>query len=325
VADFAFQGTTFNSYLFTMPLEARNDPYYLAVRNYSPTEKSQVLMRFSLTNLYDYGYVSMSDLSDEVVVSQSSSNMFSPDYYNSLTNFNSNFIFGPKGKIFGANVIAGYSGSNFSNVTGFGDFYSRFLAVYNQYNTQVNQVQTINNNVNASLSNFIQTDLQYILPPTSLNRQRFTDPLTYSILWRSSLFKNYLALDDNWGLGWNLGFDKRDTDYNTVQQGASFFKILDDFINLQVNREFDMNRMDTGAKENLSLTKESTGVTKAFHAKLLLAPFGSYATTLISNPISFNPPVSRMDKLTFTWVDITGATINNADCEWNVVVQLTEG
>lgn len=325
VADFAFQGTTFNSYLFTMPLEARNDPYYLAVRNYSPTEKSQVLMRFSLTNLYDYGYVSMSDLSDEVIISQSSSNMFSPDYYNSLNNFNSNFIFGSNGKIFGANVIAGYSGSNFSNVTGFGDFYSRFLAIYNQYNTQVNQVQTINNNVNASLSNFIQTDLQYILPPTSLNRQRFTDPLTYSILWRSSLYKNYMALDDNWGLGWNLGFDKRDTAYNTVQQGASFFKILDDFINLQVSREFDMNRMDTGAKENLSLTKESTGVTKAFHAKLLLAPFGSYATTLISNPISFNPPVSRMDKLTFTWVDITGATINNADCEWNVVLQLTEG
>jgi hypothetical protein len=99
---------------------------------------------------------------------------------------------------------------------------------------------------------------------------------------------------------------------------------LDDFINLQVNREFDMNRMDTGAKENLSQTLEPTGATKAFHAKLLLAPFGSYATTLVSNPISFYVPLGRMDKITFTWVDVTGATINNADCEWNAVIQIVE-
>lgn len=327
VADFRFQGRTFNSYLFTMPLQPStpsNPYYYLSVRNYSPTEKSQVLMRFSLTNLYDFGYVSLRDLSNEVILSQSRSNTFAPDYYRSLNAFNSNFVIGPSGKIFGANVIAGYAGSNFSNITGFGDFYSRFIAIYNQYNTQVQQVQTINSNVNASLNSFIQYDLQNILPASSLNRQRFTDPLTYTILWKSSLLKNYLQLDDNWGLGWNLGFAKEDTSYDTVHQGVSFFKILDDYINLQVSREYDMNRMDIGGKEKLSLTKESTGVTKAFHAKLLLAPFGSYATTLVSNPISFNPPVARMDKLTFTWVNNTGTTIDNADCEWNMVFQITE-
>jgi hypothetical protein len=91
-----------------------------------------------------------------------------------------------------------------------------------------------------------------------------------------------------------------------------------------MNKEFDMNRMDTGAKENLSQTLEPTGATKAFHGKLLLANFGSFAQTLVSNPISFYPPLGRMDKLTFTWVDITGATINNGDCEWNAVVQIVE-
>jgi hypothetical protein len=125
-------------------------------------------------------------------------------------------------------------------------------------------------------------------------------------------------------MGWNLGFDKADTPYGTVQLAQSFYKILDDFINLQMNREFDMNRMDTGAKENLSATLETTGFTKAFHGKLLLAPFGSYAQTLVSNPISFYPPLGRMDKLTFTWVDVTGATIDNGDCEWNAVVQIVE-
>jgi hypothetical protein len=327
VADFSFQGPTFNSFLFTLPLQTStgsNPYYYLAVRNYSPTEKSQVLMRFSLTNLYDFGYVSMTDLSNEPILSLTSSNTFNPDYYTALNAFNSNFIIGSNGQTFGANVVNGYAGSNISNVTGFGDFYSRFLAIYAQYNQQVQQVQTINNNVNASVTAFIQSDLQNILPASSLNRQRFTDPLTYTILWKSPLLSAYTKLDDNWGLGWNLGFKKEDTNYDTVHAGNSFFKILDDFINLQLNREFDMNRMDTGAKENLSQTMEPTGATKAFHAKLLLAPFGSYATTLVSNPISFYPPLGRMDKITFTWVDITGATINNADCEWNAVIQLVE-
>jgi len=327
VADFNFQGPTFNSFLFTLPLQkstSSNPYYYLAARNYSPTEKSQVLMRFSLTNLYDYGYVSMTDLSNEPILSQTTSNTFNPDYHKSLNAFNSNFIIGSNGKIFGANVVSGYAGSNFSNVTGFGDFYSRFLAIYNQYNSQVQQVQAINNNVNTSVTAFIQSDLRYILPPSSLNRQRFTDPLTYTILWKSSLLPKYTKLDDNWGLGWNLGFDKLDTTYDTVHEGISFFKILDDFINLQVSKEFDMNRMDTGAKENLSQTMEPTGATKAFHAKLLLAPFGSYATTLVSNPISFYPPLGRMDKITFTWVDVTGTVIDNADCEWNAVIQLVE-
>ncbi len=327
VADFGFRGPTFNSFLFTFPLQASTGQkpyYYLAVRNYSPTEKSQVLMRFSLTNYYDYGYVSMTDLSNEVVTLQTSSNLFDPDYYASLKAFNSNFVIGSNGQVFGANIVQGYAGSNFSNVSGFGDFYSRFLSLYSQYNAQVQLVQKINNNVNDAVTQFIQTDLQYILPASSLNRQRFTDPLTFSILWKSALLPAYAKLDDNWGLGWNLGFNKADTEYDTVQQGSSFFKILDDFINLQMNREFDMNRMDTGAKENLSQTLEPTGATKAFHAKLLLAPFGSYATTLVSNPISFYPPLGRMDKLTFTWVDVTGAVINNADCEWNAVVQLVE-
>jgi len=326
VADFGFRGSIFNSFMFTFPLQKStgSNDYYLAIRNYSPTEKSQVLLRTSLTNQYDFGYTTMTDLSGEVPLLSTSSNMFNPDYFTALSNFNSQFIIGSNGRTFGANIIAGFAGSNFSNITGFGQFYAEFVNLYNQYNTQVQLVQTITSNVNAYVTNFIQTDLQYILPPSALNRQRFTDPLTFSILWKSALVPQYAKLEEQWGMGWNLGFDKADTSYQTVHVGQSFFKILDDFINLQMNREFDMNRMDTGAKENLAATQEPTGFTKAFHGKLLLAPFGSYAQTLVSNPVSFYPPLGRMDKLTFTWVDVTGATLNNADCEWNAVVQIVE-
>lgn len=327
VADFAFSGQTFGSYLFTFPLKPTTPSspyYYLAVRNYSPTEKSQVLMRVSAPNLYDFGYVSMTDISNEIQYTSTMSNMFNPDYYAALAQFNSNFIIGSNGRVFGSNIVNGYNGSNISNVTGFGDFYNRFVTLYNQYNIQVQTIQTINSNTNAATSNFIQTELQNIIPSSALNRQRFTDPLTFSILWRSALAPQMVPLVDNWGLGWNLGFDKVDTPYETVQKAQSFYKILEDYILLRMNQEFDMNRMDTGAKEVLSATLEPTGATKAFHAKLLLANFGNFAQTIITNPISFTPPLGRLDKLTFQWVDTTGTIIDNSDCEWNVVLQVAE-
>ena len=321
VADYRFSGELFNASIFSVPLQP-NTTYYTTLRNYTPTEKSQAILRCSLPNKYDFGYVKLVDLSGEIAITASSSNLFAPNYYASLTGFNSNFVL--SSITFGANIIQGFNGSNFSNITGFGDFYSRFTSLYATYNNQVQQVQAINTSVTSSINTFIQTDLQNILPPTAQNRQRYTDPLTFSILWQSSLTNNYMKKEDNWGLGWNLGYDKVDTPFATVQISQSFFKILDDYINLRLNPEYDMNRVDSGAKENLSLTNEPTGSTKAFHAKLLLANFGSYAQTLISNPVAFSPPLGRMDKITFQWLDATETKIDNSDCEWNVVVQIVE-
>jgi hypothetical protein len=125
-------------------------------------------------------------------------------------------------------------------------------------------------------------------------------------------------------LGFNLGYNKQDTDYDLIHRAESFYKILDDYINLRMNQEFDFNRVDITAKENLSQTLESTGGTKQYYGKLLLANFGSYAQTMVMNPITFNPPLGRLDKLQFSWVDNTNQIIDNADCEWNAVIQIVE-
>jgi len=321
VGDYRFSGQEFHAEIFSVPLEP-GKIYYVTLRNYTPTEKSQAILRCSLPNKYDFGYVKLSDLSGEVAIAATSSTLFAPDYRESLIGFNSNFLV--SSITFGANIIQGFNGSNLSNITGFGDFYSRFTSLYATYNNQVKQVDSINAAVTSSINTFIQTDLKYILPSVAQNRQRYTDPLTFSILWKSSLTANYDKKEDNWGLGWNLGYDKADTPPATVQISQSFFKILDDYINLRLNPEYDMNRVDSGAKENLSLTNEPTGSTKAFHAKLLLANFGSYAQTLISNPLAFSPPLGRMDKITFQWLDATEVQIDNSDCEWNVVIQIVE-
>lgn len=316
-------GFYFNACQLEVPLYS-NSTYYLALRGYSPTEKSQVMMRFSLPNRYDFGYVRLTDLSNEILLSSQQPTLFNSNYAYTIQNFNSNFVFDSNGRLFGSNIIQGFPGSNFSNVKGFGDFMNQFINLYTVYNSNVQVLSNINTATQSNIQAFIRNDLSAIIPASATNRQRYTDPLIYSILWKSALLPQYKNLEDNWGLGWNLGYDKKDTPYLTTQTGESFFKILDDFINLRMNPEFNMNMIDTGAKENLQLTQDTTGSIKAYYGKLLLAGFGSYAQTLISNPITFQIPIQKIDKLTFLWVDNVGQTINNADCEWNVVVQLVE-
>jgi len=322
ISDTQYSGYYFNAYSSLIPLSNSTDESVLVVRNYSPTEKSQVYMRFSLPNRYDYGYASFIDISNETLLLSTESSRFNPNYSSNLKSFNSNFVFDTK--IFGSNIIPGFYGITLSNVTGFGDFMRYFTTYYNNYQSNIQLINSIQSNVNTNLSNFILNDLQYIIPTTATNRQNFTDPILFSILWKSTLPPQYVNLEDSWGLGWNLGYEKKDTPYNLIQTATSFFKILDDYIVLRLNNEFDVNRVDTSGKEKLSATLESTGSTKAYYGKLLLAPFGSYAQTMIMNPIAFNPPLGRLDKLAFTWYDTTNTIIDNSDCEWNAVVQIVE-
>jgi hypothetical protein len=316
-------GFYFNACQLEVPMTS-NNTYYIALRGYSPTEKSQVMMRFSLPNRYDFGYVKISDLSNEIIMAANKPSMFNSNYAYTIQSFNSNFIFDANGRLFGSNIIQGFPGSNFSNVAGFGDFMNQFTNLYNVYNTNVQVLSNINTATQVNIQTFIRNDLAAIIPLNAINRQRYTDPIVYSILWKSALPAQYAKAEDNWGLGWNLGFNKIDTPYLTTQTGQSFFKILDDFINLRMSPEFNMNQMDTGSKENLQISTDTTGSIKAYYGKLLLAGFGSYAQTLISNPITFQIPIPKIDKLTFLWVDNFGQTINNADCEWNAVIQLVE-
>jgi hypothetical protein len=314
-------GYYFNACDFNIPL-LPDTTYYIALRGYSPSEKSQVLTRFSLPNKYDFGYLTIQELSDEIQLSLTKPALFNINYLNTIKQFNSQFIL--PSYIFGSNIVPGYGGSNYTNITGFSDFLGRFISLYNQYNTNLSVLSTINTTTQSNLQTFIQSDLSTIIPESAINRQRYTDPIVYSILWNTSLASQYRKLQDSWGLGWNLGYDKVDTPYLTTHVAPSFYKILDEYINLRLNPEFNMNHMDTGASENLQITKDPTGSLKAYYGKLLLNSFGFYSQTMISNPIVFQIPIPKIDKLSFIWYDTTGNIINNNDCEWTAVVQVVE-
>jgi hypothetical protein len=330
VSDPKFSGYYFNSYIFNVPLlpsagttygSGNVEPfYYLAIRDYTPSEKSQVLVRFNLPQRYDFGFVRLRDLSNEPLL-LSNAAIFNPSYASALGSFQSNFQFSNLN--FGYSPSQGITGSNL-NANGFGDFLRQYTIYLNQYNSNIQIIQNITSNVQSNFNNFITSNLIYILPTYALARTNYTAALQFSILWRSSLEPLYLKAEDQWGLGWNLGYAKANTPYATVQRAESFFKILDDYIYLKLNTQYDMNRMDTGGKENLKETTEPQGNILTYNAKLLLNTFGSYAQTIIQNPVYFNPPILKLDKMVFQWFDVVGNQITNAECEWNAAIQIVE-
>jgi len=320
----SFSGYQFNSYISNINLEpsvtsVNPDSFnYLAIRGYSPTETFQSLVRFYLPQRYDYGYITLKDLSNEQIRISNTTNV-NPNYREFLTLFNSVFS---TNKVYGSVGIPGFSGSNISTVN-FGDFLSKFNAI-NSVNSSNNLIiSTVNGNSNAALYNLIITDLSSILPSYLATRNRITDPIEFSIPFSSCISQANIG-SEQYGLGYNLGFVLQDTDHNTVQRGTSFFKILDDYIYLQLNEEFNMNRMDVSKPENFSKTRETTAQTAVYNSKLMLNTFGSFATTFVHSPVTFNPPIGKIDKLSFLWYNSAGVLLNNTDCEWSGSVQIVE-
>lgn len=320
VSDLTFDGYDFNSYLLNFPLQSNANEYYLAVRGYLPTESFQTMLRFYLPKRYDFGFATFSDMTREISIINSQATSFNPVYRNTLSLFNKEFS---TTKIYGSNAIAGLPGSNISTI-GFSNFLDTYRTLYSTFTGESQILTTIQTSIKNSINGFMASNLQYILPSNALARNQFTDPLTSRILWKDNLTPAYAALDDMWGLGWNLGYDKQNTPFSTAHIANSFFKIQDDFIYLRLSPELNLNAMDQGKKEDYGTSREGSGITKKYYCKLLLTNFGGNATTFIHNPIRFTPPINSLSKLQFQWIDSTGAIIDNNDSEWSMTINITE-
>jgi len=317
-------GYFLNSYIHNIsidksgPIENDDSFNYLAIRAYSPSESFQTMLRLYLPERYDFGYISIKDLSGEISTIKNALNI-NPEYKNILTAFHSSFN---TTKIYGSIGLPGFSGSNISSIN-----FGNFLSQYNGINSTINSGSYITSTVNGYLangqSNLIVGDLRYILPSYLANRQRVTDPLEFKVPFSTVMSSSNRGIQE-YGLGYNLGFAPVDTDFNTVHRATSFFKILDDYIYMKMNPEFNMNRLDISQKENFAETHDTTAQAQLYNCKLILNNFGTYATTFVQNPVNFNPVIGKLDKLSFSWYDITGTIINNSECEWSGAIQIVE-
>lgn len=329
--DLSGSGYNFNSYLYNIELDASTnfddtDPdsyYYLVLRGYSPTEQFQTMTRFFLPQRYDYGYRTIDYLIDVIGrIGQPTETLnFNPDFSNSSYIFDRTFS---TTQTYGENVIPGFAGSTITT-TGFSEFMGLYSTFFTQINPNIQFVNGIASNVESNLNNFINRYLTRILPSTALARQNIVNSIPFTLGFKSGIGTLPLSnAIDNWGLGWNLGFEKKDYSGFTYYRAPSFYKIIDEYIYLQMNPEFNMNRLDLTSREDLSKTRDAQGNVNQFAGKLLLTGFATYTTSLVQNGANFNPPIDKLDKLQFTWTDVNGNQVNNFDSEWDASLQITE-
>ena len=315
-----------NIYLNKSPTTNNLDSYnYLAIRAYSPSETFQTLVRFYLPGRYDYGFISLADLSNEIITIQTSQYV-NPEYARSLSIFNSSFS---SVRTYGSIGLPGYPGSTITT-NGFGDFLQKYSTIYKTVNSNGSIIQSVNNAITNGIQSLITGDLQGILPAYVATRAKPTDSLEFSLPFSTSITVTNTGYSDNvntngqYGLGYNLGYTQTDTPFNTVQLAGSFFKILDDYIYLKMNPEYNMNRLDISRLEDFSVSHDTTAESQLYNCKLLLNSFGTYSTTFVQNPVDFNPPIGKLDKLSFAWYDSNGNLIDNSQCDWSAAIQIVE-
>jgi hypothetical protein len=358
-ADMSFAGQGFGAYIPAARLLPTGE-YILALRGYSPAEQFQTMTRLRLSNRYDYGFIDISTILTEVTsVIAATLQPANPNYIASLAAFNSDFSGNPitiPGTVIAA--VGSVSGQPLkTRFTGFADFYAQYARIFADYIASTQQTTDITQETARRFIAYMSRYYANVMPPYYFTRASQTDPLRFSLLFKSSVDPSLLAATDNWGLGYNLGFYKKDytgpEDYlvparcdntwrelvggvpryltvsatgggSTVFIAPNFYRIFDDYIYLRMNDEFSCNRVDSTAAENLRRVQDTTGEIQNYHAKLLLGPFGDYSTSMIYNPVALNPPIARLDKLKFQWVNARGEVMSNNNAEWSAVVYITE-
>jgi hypothetical protein len=245
---------------------------------------------------------------------------YSHQYADALINFDSLFYY-PSSITFGKRI--GFAGRTFT-LLGYQDALSQYVNYYSSLRgTQVSYTNVLSTTT-GRLNEYVVQRYGTVLPPNILNRTRITDPLPFSILFSTMTTQPYASFYDEWGLGWNLGFNKEDTAYLTTLVSRTFIRIFDDYIYLRLNPEMNMNTMGVSAKEDLSLTRDSFAEERKYFAKILLNNFGGFCRAAVQMPKEFNPTLGKYDLLSMQLVDRNGVQINNIDCEYDIVMQVSE-
>ena len=338
--DSGYNNLSYMPSLFITP----DTPFAVNIRGYVPTVSFLSGIRISGKNWTDFGQTSLLNLINEIDDITGAGIDILPDgrlsndairigkfytsnYTRALLVFNKLFI-GTFTGVGRGYTNASYAGETFTS-TGFGDYINRFINYNNQIATSSTGISTAQSAALTSVRNYITEAYSGILPPYVLQRNRYTDPLTFSLQFYTQLksndfLRNYLLSYDQWGLGWNLGFDKVDTPYTTRHVATTFIRIVEDYIYFKLNDELNINNVDISEKEDLSQSRETFGSSRRYYGKLLLNTFGNFAQTFIQPAKSMPFPIGKVDKLTIQLVDAYNNKISNNDCEYNVVFEITE-
>jgi hypothetical protein len=351
-------GYNFLSYIHDVTLRSTSatlgvHDYSFHVRGYMPTVRMTTGLRLIGKNYTDFGTATLGEIGSEIanlagyqpisdisgyqfitgdLVSYSTiinhndqirltnGNYFSHQYADALVNFDEQFYY-PSSITFGKKI--GYAGKAFT-LLGYQSAMNQYVGYYSTLRGTQVAYTTVLSTATGRLNEYVVERYGTVLPTNILNRTRITDPLPFSALFSTYTTPPYSLLYDEWGLGWNLGFKKEDTPYLTTLVSNTFIRIYDDFIYLKLNPEMNLNTMGVSAKEDLSLTRDTLAEERKYFAKILLNNFGGFCRAAVQMPKDFAPTLGKYEMLSLQLVDRNGVQISNTDCEYDLVLQITE-
>jgi len=357
-------GYNYLSYIHDLPIQAENN-YIAHIRAYDPIPKFNTGLRIIGKNKIDFGiptfaqivteinslqnppltgvgYVAITDTEASGLIKNlyktppdvsSYTNIIiannyamstlgiSDNYADSLIRFNKSFItIGPQ--TFGK--TNSYRGSTFT-FTSYQDSLSQFVNLYNSVVPVYKEALNILAEATVQLNEYANQRYEGILPTYALSRNQITDPLPFQFLFSTYVNPQFANLNDNWGLGYNLGFNMVDTNPpRTIIISDTFIRIVQDYIYLRINPELNMNKLAISNRENLAETHEPSAEDAKYFSKIILNDFGSYCRAAVLSPIQFTPVLSKLDTLSFQLLDKNGVQIDNTDCECDLVLEITE-
>lgn len=307
--------------------------YYAVVRGYTPSVEFYTTVRIVGQPLVNFAARQLNDVSGQIVdfitggITDLTPSLvlggitFDRTYIRCLQTMNTQFATA-SGVTFGTSST--YAGKKFTDISGLGSFLYHYRQEYSTLTTTAQFFSIANASAATGLITFTDTYFADILPAGYTNRNRLTDAVPFSIKWYSQLTPTYAAKTDYWGLGYNLGFKKIDTDYAISHIGDFLFKLTTETIYLRLSDTFAINTMTVSDKENLAISHESNSQVDKFFSRILLNNFGSYTTTMVQTSRSINPPIGRLNSLRFQLVDKTGAILSNSDCNFIATLSITE-
>lgn len=342
------------SYLQNIPVQA-NTEYVIHIRSYDPIPSFTTGIRMIGKGFTDFGIVSVGDLTREVSdlygyhpISEAEASMYNyqlqngiPNSYNTVVSTNNAIRFQNNhkysiqyanalinfDKLFSTTITFGktttYPGITYT-FRGYNDAISTYFGSFNGTRSLLSIYTTILSTAYYNLESYIQTRYGNILPSSVYLRSRYTDPLPFSLLFSTYTLPPYSYQYDEWGLGYNLGFNKVDTPIRTTVTSDTFIRIVQNYIYLRISPELNTNTMGVSGKEMLSDCRESGGEDAKFFSKILLNNFGSYSQTAISRPKDFNPVLGKYEVMTAQLTDKYGNQLSNIDCEYDFVLQIDE-
>jgi hypothetical protein len=349
-------GYNYLSYIFNTTVRSSittDTNYAVHVRGYVPTSKFNTGLRIIGKNVTDFGVASLYEIGQEItdlsgytyisntmaydyltndptgystiihnndLARSTVQNNYSHQYADALAQFNDAFTY-PGGIIFGKKI--GYRGVTFT-LNGYVDCMNQYVVYYSTIRGGLTLYSEILSTTTGKLNAYVKDRYANILPPGILNRTRITDPIPFSLLLNSKLESPYNTQFDEWGLGWNLGFKKADTPYLVTQVSDTFIRITQDYIYLRLNPEMNMNTLGASTKEDLSLTHDTFAESNKYFAKILLNNFGGFCRAAVQMPKDFTPVLGKYDTLSLQLVDRNGNQIDNTDCDYDIVMEITE-